>query len=129
MIDGVGYQVVGQRYLIGSIGLTTNLGIASWGRIFDDPTFAAAMLDRLLHRSVVFHIDGGGYWMRAHRARAEQLRKGWWSAQTGKLTQPIRMSSAWSLADRAWGISVIVGNRVGRRRSPQIQVALRGLSR
>ena len=29
-----------------------NLGIATWGRIFDDPTVAAAMLDRLLHRSV-----------------------------------------------------------------------------
>ncbi len=56
--------------------MTTNLGIASWGRIFDDPTVAAAMLDRLLHRSVVFNIDGDSYRMRAHRARAEQVRKG-----------------------------------------------------
>ena len=70
IIDEVGYlplpaeaaaalfQVVSQRYLRGSIALTTNLGIASWGRIFDDPTVAAAMLDRLLHRSVVFNIGG-----------------------------------------------------------------------
>ena len=35
-----------------------------------------AMLDRLLHRSVVFNIDGDSYRMRAHRARAEHLRKG-----------------------------------------------------
>ncbi len=88
VIDEVGYlplpaeaaaalfQVVTQRYLKGSIALTTNLGIASWGRIFDDPTVAAAMLDRLLHRSVVFNIDGDSYRMRAHRARAEQVRKG-----------------------------------------------------
>jgi DNA replication protein DnaC len=88
VIDEVGYlplpaeaaaalfQVVSQRYLKGSVALTTNLGIGSWGRIFDDPTVAAAMLDRLLHRSVVFNIDGDSYRMRSHRARAEKLRKG-----------------------------------------------------
>ena len=70
------FQVITQRYLKGSIVLTTNLGIASWGRIFDDPMVAAAMLDRLLHRSVVFNIDGECYRMRAHRARAETLRAG-----------------------------------------------------
>ena len=69
------FQVVSQRYLKGSVILTTNLGIASWGRIFDDPTVAAAMLDRLLHRSVVFNIDGDSYRMRAHRARADNLRE------------------------------------------------------
>jgi DNA replication protein DnaC len=37
---------------------------------------AAAMLDRLLHRSVVFNIDGDSYRMRTHRARSEKLRKG-----------------------------------------------------
>jgi DNA replication protein DnaC len=68
------FQVVAQRYLKGSVALTTNLGVGSWGRIFDDPTVAAAMLDRLLHRSVVFNIDGESYRMRAHRARAERLR-------------------------------------------------------
>lgn len=47
----------------------------SWGRIFnDDPMIAAAMLDRLLHRSVVFNINGESYRMRSHRARADKLR-------------------------------------------------------
>jgi DNA replication protein DnaC len=54
--------------------LTTNLGVGSWGKIFDDPMVAAAMLDRLLHRSVVFNIDGDSYRMREHRARSERLR-------------------------------------------------------
>ena len=36
---------------------------------------AAAMLDRLLHRSVVLNIDGDSYRMRSHRARAEASRK------------------------------------------------------
>jgi DNA replication protein DnaC len=70
------FQVAAQRYLKGSIVLTTNRGIASWGQIFDDPMVAAAMLDRLLHRSTVLQIDGESYRMRAHRARVEHLRKG-----------------------------------------------------
>jgi len=86
IIDEVGYlplaaeaaaalfQVITQRHFKGSIALTTNLGIASWGRIFDDPMVAAAMLDRLLHRSVVFNITGDSYRMRTHRARADTLR-------------------------------------------------------
>ena len=70
------FQVITQRYLKGSIALTTNLGIASWGKIFDDPMVAAAMLDRLLHRSVVLNITGESYRMRTHRARASKLRSG-----------------------------------------------------
>ena len=69
------FQVITQRYLKGSIVLTTNLGVPSWGKIFnDDPMVAAAMLDRLLHRSVVFNISGESYRMRTHRARADKLR-------------------------------------------------------
>jgi len=69
------FQVISQRYLKGSICLTTNRGIAQWGQVFDDPMIAAAMLDRLLHHSAVLHIDGESYRMRAHRARVEALRK------------------------------------------------------
>jgi DNA replication protein DnaC len=70
------FQVVSQRYLKGSVVLTTNLGIASWGKVFgDDVMVAGAMLDRLLHRSVVVNIDGDSYRMRSHRARAEAARK------------------------------------------------------
>ncbi len=88
VIDEVGYlplaneaaaalfQVITQRYLKSSTVLTTNLGVGSWGKIFDDPMVAAAMLDRLLHRSVVFNIDGESYRMRTHRARVEKLTKG-----------------------------------------------------
>jgi DNA replication protein DnaC len=69
------FQVISQRYLKGSVILTTNRGVAAWGDIFADTTIAAAMLDRLLHRSVVINITGDSYRMRAHRARAESTRK------------------------------------------------------
>ncbi|MHB1718280.1 MAG: IS21-like element helper ATPase IstB [Acidimicrobiales bacterium] len=88
IIDEVGYlplpqeaaaalfQVVSQRYLKGSVCLTTNLGIASWGRVLgDDQMVAGALLDRLLHRSVVINIEGDSYRMRSHRARAEATRR------------------------------------------------------
>jgi DNA replication protein DnaC len=68
------FQVITRRYLKGSIILTTNRGVASWGDIFSDTTIAAAMLDRLLHRSVVFNIDGDSYRLRAHQARNQQFR-------------------------------------------------------
>ncbi len=71
------FQVIAQRYLKGSVALTTNRGIASWGQIFnDDPMVAAAMLDRLLHRSTVVTINGNSYRMRSHRAQIERLRNG-----------------------------------------------------
>ena len=39
------------------------------------PAVAAAMLDRLLHRSVVLNLDGDSYRLRDHHARAEKLRR------------------------------------------------------
>jgi len=68
------FQVVSQRYLKTSIVLTTNRGVASWGEILGDTTVAAAMLDRLLHRSVVLNLDGDSYRLRDHHAKNEALR-------------------------------------------------------
>jgi DNA replication protein DnaC len=70
------FQVISQRFLKGSIILTTNRGVGSWGDIFDDTTVAAAMLDRLLHRSVVFNISGDSYRLREHQARNRRLTPG-----------------------------------------------------
>src|SRR3954453_8916851 len=70
------FQVISRRYEHGSIIVTTNRGIASWGEIFDDHTVAAAILDRLLHHPPVLQIDGDSYRMRSHRARLQTLRAG-----------------------------------------------------
>ena len=40
-----------------------------------DTTVAAAMLDRLLHRSVVLNLDGDSYRLRDHHARTDKLRR------------------------------------------------------
>ena len=52
------FQVIAQRYLKTSTILTTNRAITSWGEVFGDTTVAAALLDRLLHRSVVLATKG-----------------------------------------------------------------------
>jgi DNA replication protein DnaC len=68
------FQVISQRYLKTSIVITTNRGVGSWGEVLGDTTVAAAMLDRLLHRSVVLNLDGDSYRLRDHHARSDKLR-------------------------------------------------------
>ena len=69
------FQVINQRYLRTSIVLTTNRPVGAWGEILGDTTVAAAMLDRLLHRSVVVTLDGASYRLRNHHAAADELRR------------------------------------------------------
>lgn len=69
------FQVVSQCYLTTSIVITTNRGVGAWGDILGDTTVPAAMLDRLLHRSVVINLDGESYRLRGHHAAADTLRR------------------------------------------------------
>jgi len=69
------FQVVSSRHRKTSIVLTTNRGIASWGSVLGDDMVAAAMLDRLLDRSVVMQLEGDSYRLRSHHAHATNLRK------------------------------------------------------
>ena len=55
--------------------MTTNRGVTSWGDVLGDTMVAAALLDRLLHRSVVMDINGDSYRLRDHHARTDNIRK------------------------------------------------------
>ncbi|MBA3574522.1 MAG: ATP-binding protein [Pseudonocardiales bacterium] len=68
------FQVIAQRYTKTSTIVTTNRPITSWGEVLGDTTVAAALLDRLLHRSVVLDIGGDSYRLRDHHARTHTLR-------------------------------------------------------
>ena len=48
--------------------VTTNRGLPEWGDILGDPVVAAAILDRLMHRAIVFNIKGPSWRMREHQA-------------------------------------------------------------
>ncbi len=69
------FQVIARRYSKTSTIVTTNRPITSWGEILGDPMVAAALLDRLLHRSVVLDIAGESYRLRDHQARTSNLRR------------------------------------------------------
>src|ERR1035441_6461356 len=69
---GVFFHVVNARYENGHPTLvTTNRGLPAWGDVFGDAVVAGAILDRLMHKAVVFNIKGPAWRMREHSALAE----------------------------------------------------------
>jgi DNA replication protein DnaC len=46
--------------------VTTNRGLPAWGQIFGDTVVAAAILDRLMHKAIVFNIRGPSWRLREH---------------------------------------------------------------
>ena len=56
------FQVISNRYEIGSVIITTNRPFREWGEIFNgDSTLAGAIIDRLIHHSEVIKIEGDSY--------------------------------------------------------------------
>jgi len=71
---GAFFQVINHRYDKHAPTLvTTNRGLPGWGQVFGDDVVAAAILDRLLHRAVVFNIKGPSWRMREHQELADVL--------------------------------------------------------
>jgi DNA replication protein DnaC len=61
------FQVVNRRYDNNSTTIvTTNRGLPAWGQIFGDAVVAAAILDRLMHKAIVFNIRGPSWRLREH---------------------------------------------------------------
>jgi DNA replication protein DnaC len=72
---GLFFNVINARYENGHPTLaTTNRGLPSWGEVFSDAVVASAILDRLMHRAVVFNIKGPSWRMREHQALAEAVK-------------------------------------------------------
>ena len=55
------FQLVSKRYERGSIIITSNKPFEDWGEIFNDEVVASAILDRLLHHSYPFFINGKSF--------------------------------------------------------------------
>ena len=63
------FQLISKRYEHGSIIITSNKPFEEWGEIFQDDVVAAAILDRLLHHSYTFYIQGNSYRMKNVRLK------------------------------------------------------------
>lgn len=55
------FQLINKRYEKSTTIITTNKTFAKWPEVFGDPVLANAILDRLLHHSIVFTINGRSY--------------------------------------------------------------------
>jgi DNA replication protein DnaC len=68
------FQLISRRYERGSIVLTSNQSFGQWGEVFGNAIIATAILDRLLHHSVVVNIKGESYRLR-EKQKAGLLKK------------------------------------------------------
>ena len=55
------FRLVSHAYEKFSLMITTNKDFSGWAEIFTDQVQVSAMLDRLLHHSVIFNIKGDSY--------------------------------------------------------------------
>jgi DNA replication protein DnaC len=55
------FQLVAARYEQHSMIVTTNLPFSQWNKVFLDSATAAAVIDRLVHHSVIIQITGDSY--------------------------------------------------------------------
>lgn len=91
IIDEVGYaklteeqanllfDLVRERYEVGSIILTSNTSFAEWGTLLGNEVLATALLDRLLHHAEAISIQGRSYRMKnrqtTSKTRSEERSK------------------------------------------------------
>jgi len=60
------FQLIDRRYEKKSTIFTTNSSFKSWGKIFQDPKIANAIVDRVLHHAKVISIIGDSYRLKRH---------------------------------------------------------------
>lgn len=69
------YQFVAMRYEKMSTIITSNKAFDEWSELFHDPVIVTAILDRLLHHSVVINIKGNSFRLRG-KLKAEPVGNG-----------------------------------------------------
>ncbi|RLF34668.1 MAG: AAA family ATPase [Thermoplasmata archaeon] len=62
------FEIISRRYEKGSLIITTNKPFEEWTDIFADHTLASAILDRVVHHSIIIRINGRSY-------RTKKLKK------------------------------------------------------
>jgi DNA replication protein DnaC len=83
IIDDIGYvqhsreemevlfTLLAERYERGSVMITSNLPFSQWEKIFKDPMTTAAVIDRLVHHSIILELNIGSYRLEQSKKRKE----------------------------------------------------------
>jgi DNA replication protein DnaC len=58
------FRFISNRYERASTLITSNKSFTDWAELFHDPVIVTAILDRLLHHSIVINIKGNSYRLR-----------------------------------------------------------------
>lgn len=66
------FEVISKRYEAGSLIITTNKPFEDWGTIFGDSILAGAILDRVVHHSMIFTIKGQSYRSKTIQKKEEE---------------------------------------------------------
>jgi DNA replication protein DnaC len=61
------FTLLGERYEHGSVMITSNLPFSKWEKIFKDPMTTAAVIDRLIHHSVIIELNIPSYRLEHHK--------------------------------------------------------------
>jgi DNA replication protein DnaC len=61
------FQFIAKRYEKASTVITSNKAFSDWAELLQDPIIVTAILDRLLHHSVVISIKGNSYRLKGKR--------------------------------------------------------------
>jgi len=69
------WKVIDGRYCKGSTLLTTNISFSELGDYLDDPVITTAIVDRMVHHSVIISIDGPSWPMHESKKLNSKLNK------------------------------------------------------
>ncbi len=67
------FSFISQRYLQGSVMITTNLAFTDWTEVFQDARLVGALLDRLTHHCHVIEFSGDSFRFRQSLTRQASL--------------------------------------------------------
>jgi len=69
------FKVIDGRYCKGSTLLTTNIGFGELGDYLGDPVVTTAIVDRMVHHSIILNIDGPSWRIHESKKLNAQTRK------------------------------------------------------
>ena len=69
------FKVIDGRYCKGSTLLTTNIGFSDLGDYLGDPVVTTAIVDRMVHHSIILNIEGPSWRMHESKRLNTQARK------------------------------------------------------
>jgi DNA replication protein DnaC len=69
------FKVIDGRYCKGTTILTTNIGFSELGDYLGDPVVTTAIVDRMVHHTIIINIDGPSWRMHESKKLNTQARK------------------------------------------------------